>query len=180
VTVYNIPNDLQLTLRGRHAKDDDEFINEQYLQLIDINDNRKLIVFFSIADLQSIIHLYEKDKRIEWFCDGNYKYSLIEFNNSGELYVINCSIDGDCQPIVFALTTKTDEIAYTKIFECLKSSFDVLSTVDFMGDQITGSIVMQNSIWHLDYERATLNAIQKVMPQSTIHGCSYYLAHAFK
>jgi len=92
-----------------------------------------MLIFFAINDLQSIINLQENDKRIDFLCDGNYKYNSNEFRNSGQLYTIHCLIEKECFPIAFILTQKCDTVAYKIIFNCLRNNFDLLSTKDVIG-----------------------------------------------
>ncbi|KHJ91042.1 hypothetical protein OESDEN_09103, partial [Oesophagostomum dentatum] len=99
--------------------------------------------------------------------DGVHSFQPRQLGRQGQLYTVH----GVCRngvevPLLYAVTCKKTEQAYTTIFGHLKR---VLEDTTYPASL---RVV-------LDFERSAINAASRVFPTATVQGCAFHLAQAW-
>ncbi|XP_064472579.1 uncharacterized protein LOC135387145 [Ornithodoros turicata] len=141
---------------------------QQFLQLEDKTEGRRLLVFYAEKDLDAFANT-------EYILgDGNFKYNPSEFHSPGQLYTIHAIVKGEAHPIVYALMQATDVRAYQAVFHTLKES--MVRRFGHVGSLST------TATWLFDYEsaaiRAALNVFQTATGEPNVRGCAFHYAKA--
>lgn len=119
-----------------------------FLQLEEKTEGRRMLVFFAEKDLDA---LYNVECVLG---DGNFKYNPKEFHNPGQLYTLHAVVNGEAQPVVYALMQASDVRAYETLLTCVRDAM-----VRKFGD--IGALGTSTT-WIYDYEAAVLMATQNV------------------
>lgn len=119
-----------------------------FLQLQDNTDGRRMLIFFADKDLDAL-------QNAQYVLgDGNFKYNSKEFHNPGQLYTLHAVVNGEAQPIVYALMQALDVRAYEVLLTCLKDA--MIRRFGIIGALAT------TTTWIFDYEAAVIIATKNV------------------
>lgn len=95
-----------------------------------------------------------------WFADGTFSCTPKCFT---QLYTIHSIIDTDVVPLVYVLLPDKTEDTYCRMFTALNSIKSNLKPKLFM----------------LDFEKAAMNAVVHVYPDTQVKGCFFHLGQSF-
>ncbi|VDP41799.1 unnamed protein product [Heligmosomoides polygyrus] len=122
------------------------------------------------------MHIYYSENIIRRACDNGLDtliadgiFGMHPRDRNGQLYTIHGVCNGKVDvPLLFAITDRKSESVYTMIWSTL---FNVLE--DAMGRQDLALCVV------VDFERASIKAIRRLMPDSRVEGCAFHFARAW-
>lgn len=120
---------------------------------IEIGDGNRLLLFYSNNDLSILC------RSPTIFMDGTFKAAPRLFY---QLYTIHGTVGPYVYPLVYCLTTRKSQDVYTTILTHLQAAATELGFV-FEPVSVT-----------CDFERATINAIQEVFPETNVTGCLFH------
>lgn len=107
-----------------------------------------MLIFFADKDLDAL-------QNAQYVLgDGNFKYNSKEFHNPGQLYTLHAVVNGEAQPIVYALMQALDVRAYEVLLTCLKDA--MIRRFGIIGALAT------TTTWIFDYEAAVIIATKNV------------------
>ena len=95
----------------------------------------------------------------DWFCDGTFKVVPGLFY---QLFTIHGLVNGNMVACVYALLPNKQQDTYTSLLRVLRNANPLLSPRTVM----------------IDYELASMNAIQEIFPDAIVQGCLYHLSQA--
>ncbi|KAG0422392.1 hypothetical protein HPB47_001780, partial [Ixodes persulcatus] len=76
---------------------------------------------FTAANMKDLDALYIAECVLG---DGNLKYNPKEFHNPGQLYILHAVVNGEAQPVVYALMQASDVRAYETLLTCVGDAMD--------------------------------------------------------
>lgn len=90
-----------------------------------------------------------------WLCDGTFDSAPLGF----QLYTIHVTLSETCTvPLVYAIAREKSQQMYEQIFSTLKEKRPHLNPLSFT----------------IDYERAAINAINRIFPNANVYGCYFH------
>ncbi len=145
VTDLIIPNNLRVTQAG-----------EQNFLLFDTQNEvgKRIIAFSTEENLRRL-----RDSEI-WFLDGTFKTCPRLFH---QLYTIHFMFHGNVFPGVYVFMTGKTQEMYTSMLERLVSSAEAKG------------ITLNPTFIILDFELASINALQRTFPDERLSGCLFHL-----
>ena len=94
-----------------------------------------------------------------WFCDGTFDSAPI----GHQLYTVHSLVSETVTiPLIFCITKDKTELTYRKIFSTLKEHYPSLQPETIM----------------IDFERASINAIEQNFPTAELQGCFFHFGQA--
>lgn len=127
-----------------------KLVNNKNFLLHDSGPEENRILVFSTAENLEFMYRHPN-----WFCDGTFKASPRLFC---QLYTIHAVHNELSIPVVFALLPDRTEVTYRKLFSILKELKPNLAPQTIM----------------TDFERASINAIEHVFPETRKSGCYFH------
>ncbi|KAH9375808.1 hypothetical protein HPB48_009864 [Haemaphysalis longicornis] len=139
-----------------------------FLRFQDNTEGRRMLICFADKDLDAL-------ENAEYVLgDGKFKYNPNEFHNTGQLYTLHAVVNGEGQPVVYALTQALHVRAYEVLLTCLKDA--MMRRFGSLGALAT------TTTWIFDYEAAVIMATKSVLGTSSstpkIKGCAFHFAKA--
>lgn len=117
------------------------------------DDVNRMVIFASDKGLDDIC-LYNN-----WGCDGTFKVCPSIFY---QLYTIHIVVGEICVPRIFALLPNKSQVTYHQLF----------SRLLYLRPNVNPASVM------LDFEKASMNAINMLFPEAQLSGCLFHLCQS--
>ena len=149
-----IPNNLKLTQAGARNFLLFDTNTDQNDELEDEHDGTRIIGFGTEENLR---RLGNSDV---WFLDGTFKTCPRLFQ---QIFTINYLFRDTCFPAVYVLMTGRTQEMYVSMLERL------LSAAEEMGIELDPTFMI------VDFELASINALQQTFPRARVSGCLFHL-----
>nr|XP_033788082.1 uncharacterized protein LOC117354520 isoform X1 [Geotrypetes seraphini] len=117
------------------------------------SDENRIFIFSTQANINIL------EQNGHWFMDGTFKVApeLIV-----QMFTIHAFVDHRALPMVFVLLNSKTEEEYERILRKLLESRSTLSPLSIL----------------MDFERASLQAVSRVFPNSSVSGCLFHLGQS--
>ena len=154
--VFNIPDLLRVTRRGRDVEATDVNFNERFL--LHTGQGGKLLVFCADTEL-TVMHNSEY-----LVCDGTFEMVP---DSSYQLYTIHGYFNGEGMALAWALLPNKTTDTYVEMFTALRDAL----VVKF-------GHIGKVAYFLTDFEQAAINSIQTVFHDTVVKGCSFHFRQA--
>lgn len=130
--------------------------NSDFLQIDDGTEDR-ILVFFTVSNLRILA------SSKTYYMDGTFHVAARLFK---QLYIIYASAFDTLIPVCYALLPDKLETTYKRLFELLKMKAHQYN------------IELSPEIIQIDFEKAVINAVSQIFPNSSIRGCYFHFTQA--
>jgi len=152
----NIPESLQVTLRGRDVDDGDPQKNERFL--LYSGQGGRLLVFCARTELEA---LHGSEFVV---CDGTFEMCP---DTAYQLYTLHGFQQEEAMPLAFALLPDKTRSTYEEMFQAIRDGLNA----EFGNTGAIGTFL-------IDFEAAAINALRTVFPSTVVKGCSFHFRQA--